>query len=121
MAAAHLKGIVPMQKGKNSSDKVPRKLHCPVCDVRIHREFKSPHGSHLVPEAGQLTQCDRCLSMLEYVLDERSLVLRAASQRRVTEFNRLAQATHEPNVAELINYVIQYRRMPTPIRHRGKR
>src|SRR3954452_22743157 len=108
MDAAHLKGIVSMQKGKNNSDKVGRKLRCPVCDVRIHRKFKSSHGGHVVPEAGQLTQCDRCLSMLEYVLDESSLVLISASQRRIALFNQLAKDIHDFNLADVVHYVMQY-------------
>jgi hypothetical protein len=89
-----------------------QKLRCPICQARIHRDFGSPQRGPLVPQAGQLTQCDRCLSMLEYVLHESSLALRLTSQRRINEFNQLAKDTHEFKLTELIDYVRKYRRMP---------
>jgi hypothetical protein len=101
-----------MQKREDYLNNREQNLRCPVCELRIHRQLGSPQEGPLVSQAGQLTQCDRCLSILEYLLKGRCLALRPASERRINAFNQLAKETHEFNLAKLVDYVMKYRRMP---------
>jgi hypothetical protein len=101
-----------MKRKEHNIGSREQKLPCPVCQARIHRDFGFPQRGPLAPQVGQLTQCDRCLSMLEYTSNGSSLALRVASQGRIKEFNRLAKDTHEFCLAELVDYVRKYRRMP---------
>jgi hypothetical protein len=101
-----------MKRNEHKIGSREQKFRCPVCEARIHRDVGSPQRGPLVSEAGQLTQCDRCLSMLEYVSHESSLALRLASQRRINELNQLTKDNHEFRLTELIDYVKKYRRMP---------
>lgn len=101
-----------MKRKEHNIGSREQKLRCPVCHARIHRDFGSPQRGPLVPQVGQLTQCDHCRSMLEYTSNGSSLALRVASQRRINKFNQLAKDTHEFRLAELVDYVRKYRRMP---------
>jgi hypothetical protein len=68
-----------------------------------------------LPQPGDLTQCEHCQAMLEYIGNDRtSLSLRRATRERVDSFNRLAQeGSRVPAIPELIEYVRKHRKMPT--------
>jgi len=107
-----------MSKNKNSRSQKQYKLRCPVCQGPICSHVgRLPFGGTVDPallsQPGELTQCDRCLTMLEYRGDSRSLTLHVAPRKRVEEFNKLTrEGRSEPTLAELIGYVIKYRQMP---------
>ena len=90
------------------------KICCPVCDRRLKQEYGWRGGSDvreiLRPEPGQLTQCDRCLAILEYT-DLRDL--RPASRDRVKAFEQLGkEKPRRAGLSEVIRYVVRYRQMP---------
>ena len=92
--------------------KANQHLECPVCENRINRgSIPGPKGT-IEAEIGQLTECEHCLSMLEYVSRANVLACRPASQQRTKSFNRLATDTGTLRLAAVLDYVIRYGRMP---------
>ena len=95
-----------------------RRLKCPVCLERTgfqadRQSFGGKNEHSLSSRPGDLTQCDHCLTMLEYRGDATSLTLHVAPRERVEAFNRLSREGYrEPTVPELIAYVRKYRQMP---------
>jgi hypothetical protein len=107
-----------MSKKKNFNGKKQQKLRCPVCQESIYSSvdrlpFGGPMDFSLLPQPGELTQCDHCLTMLEYRGELHSPTLHVAPRKRVLEFNRLTREGHsEPSVPELLGYVMRHRQMP---------
>jgi hypothetical protein len=107
-----------MRNRKHNSNRSEQKLVCPACGKQVERIFGSQPEpqSPLVPQIGQVTNCDHCLTMLEYIPVGTSLALRVAPQQRVDAFHKLATNTMRgPRLAELIDYVKRYRAMPTKL------
>jgi hypothetical protein len=110
-----------MSKRKKRNSDLGRRgsrLRCPICHQRLgfntHRQGLADRiNSSLSPLPGDLTQCDHCLTMLEYGGELISLTLHQASRKRVEEFNKLSRDGYrQPRISELINYVNKYRQMP---------
>ena len=91
--------------------KTPRKFKCAECGARMYREPLHGLKGSLIVERGQLTQCECCLTMLEYVAHGNSLGCRRAPQQRIKRFHQLARENSEPTLAELIDYARTYRGM----------
>lgn len=90
-----------------------RTLRCPVCHERTgFSEGQWNYGTSGEPslqsKPGQLTECDHCLTLLEYQGEPGPLTLRVAPRGRVDAFNRLSRVGYEPTVPELIAYVKKY-------------
>ena len=98
--------------------KKERNPRCPECHKPIgfiadRLTFGLERASPLLPEPGDLTECEHCLAMLEYTGDPTLLTLQLAARGRVESFNNLTrEGFREPSVPELIDYVRRYRRMP---------
>ena len=90
------------------------RLRCPICHGRTG--FSGGRGScgnrkgpSLQSKPGELTECDHCLTLLEYYQGEPgALTLRVAPRGRAEAFNRLSRLGYEPTVPELIAYVKKY-------------
>ena len=101
-----------------------RRLRCPVCKeptgFKADRECLGDGIElSLSSRPGDLTQCDHCLTMLEYRGNPTSLTLHLAPRQRVEAFNKLA-SEEDPSLRELVDYVMRFRQMPRrpPIGHR---
>ena len=113
-----------MRKNGRSTRKKERKLRCPVCrefiDEMPDMRDVGLHGFPMLPQPGDLTECERCLALLEYTGDFTSPTLQRASKERVDCFNKLSrQKPRELTVPEVIDYVRRNRQMPsaTPAGH----
>jgi hypothetical protein len=118
-----------MSKKKRNRRKEEQKLRCPVCHKSVEDNFDVrvlglPGGRQLPPQAGDLTECHHCLTMLEYGADATSVTLRPAPQQRIDCFNKLTrEGPRELSLPELVDYVTRYRRMPLrpPVGHRFRK
>ena len=94
------------------------KLPCPVCrELLWYIADPKVFGLEIAlvrPWPGDLTECDRCHTLLEYRGDDRNrLMLQIATKERVHLWNKLAQeGAREPSLPELIEYVKKYLQMP---------
>jgi len=99
-------------------ESTPRKVKCPVCNaITGYDQGKQPVQAAsrypLASNPGELTQCSRCLTLLEYRGQSGSLTLHVAPRRRVELFNALvSERPRKLNTPELIEYVRKYRQMP---------
>lgn len=92
-----------MQKKKSGA--VQPKLKCPNCGKRVDREITprefSQYQQSIMPQPGQLTECDSCKTMLEYACDPAFLVLKVAPKWRVDLFNEV-DTPDDPSLSELV-------------------
>ena len=105
-----------MRRKERNTDQGTHQLVCPACGKRIKRAFGSHREpeSPLVPQIGQLTECDHCLAILEYIPRAALLALRLAPRKRMDAFSELVKDTlREPRLVEIIDYVMTYRAMPS--------
>jgi len=105
-----------MYRIQKSAREKETQLRCPVCSMltRCSADDKqSAFGITYHSEPGQLTECDQCMTMLEYGGRIGALTLRPASASRVLSFNKLSEEDHwNPSVQELVEYARKYRQMP---------
>jgi hypothetical protein len=100
------RGSKTLQKKKFRLVQRQPKLKCPNCCKRIDgeitpREFRQ-YGQSIVPEAGQLTRCDGCETILEYAYDPAFLVLKLAPKWRVDLCNEVDSIPDNPSLSELV-------------------
>jgi hypothetical protein len=112
-----------MRKKNHSFERKERRLRCPVCNAltgaaRDGKAFGIP--PEFLPNPGDLTECAHCQTWLEYSGDPNSLALRVARRERVESLRHLMRERPEPEIAELLEYVMKFRRMPhrQPFGHR---
>jgi hypothetical protein len=108
-----------MYKNRNVLSR-ERRLRCPACRSCIDH-VPNTRGLALgredvrLPEPGDLTECHKCRTMLEYGGDPGCLSLRPAPQERIDAFRRVS---HErdctPKLSKLVEYVMKYGQMPEP-------
>ncbi len=105
-----------MTKKQSALPEKKSELSCPQC----RRGFKHlpdfpdfvllSEQHRLLPQAGDLTQCDYCGAMLEYWPKGTSLTLQPARPERVTLFNDLARTGPlEDRTPALLKYLNMYR------------
>jgi hypothetical protein len=85
-------------------------LKCPKCRARLNRETASRetelYGDVIIPQAGDLTSCDGCGTILEYTHDPRSLTLRIAPQWRVDLLDEAdGGISNGPSLSEIVEGV----------------
>lgn len=103
-----------------------RNLRCPVCRKPINdpadfRRLGLKKEYRLLPQPGDLTECDHCRAILEYGGDPASLTLQLAPKKRLELLNAISrQGPHDLSFPKLIAYVMRYRQMPVrpPIGYR---
>jgi hypothetical protein len=68
-----------------------------------------------LPEPGDLTECHKCRTMLEYAGDPGCLSLSPAPQQRIDAFRRVSRERGcKPKLSNLVEYVMKYGQMPQP-------
>jgi hypothetical protein len=112
-----------MRKKNRSTERKDRKLRCPVCHAltgatRDGQAFGIP--PQFLPKPGDLTECARCQAVLEYGGEQNSLTLRVARRERAESLRQLMREWPEPEIPELLAYVMKFRQMPgrLPFGHR---
>jgi hypothetical protein len=104
-----------MRKKHDSISRKERTLRCPVCHAltgatQDGRAFGVP--PEFRPNPGDITECACCQTMLEHCGDPNSLTLRVARRERVELFRQLMRERPEPELPELVEYVMKFRQMP---------
>src|SRR5260370_14408888 len=108
-----------MYKNRNMLNR-ERRLRCPACHSFIDHE-PNLRGLGLRPEdilspqPGDVTECDKCRTMLEYGGNPGCLTLSFASQQRIDAFRRLSrEGGRQLKLSKLVEYVMKYRQMLGP-------
>jgi hypothetical protein len=106
-----------MSKREWKTSRKQREPRCPVCSKSINdtmdiRAFHLPEVPPC-PRADDWTICLNCRTRLEYRDGSTGLILRRMPQDRVNHLNRvMAETPREPSLAEIVQHVRAYRRMP---------
>src|SRR4051812_15334467 len=98
--AAKSTGGTKMQK--NRAPHTTMNFKCPSCRAKIPVD-RHDYGS----EAGQMSQCDRCDSFIEFVMDGPNLIVCHARAGRVKMFHMLIKQDTR-NIRAVIGYVRRY-------------
>lgn len=105
-------------KRKGILDEKQVRLRCPLCRAKvgpaIDIQSSAARGELCrTQDAGDLTECHRCMAMLEYSGSPGSLSLHTTPWERARQFHELAQTgCAEPSLPALLACVKKFRRMP---------
>jgi hypothetical protein len=106
-----------MYKNRNMLNR-ERTLRCPACHSFIDhvpntRGLGLRPEDILLPQPGDVTECDKCRTMLEYGGNPGCLTLSFARRQRIDAFHRLSRESgRKPKLSKLVEYVMKYRQMP---------
>ena len=107
-----------MKKNRHFTNK-QEKLRCPVCrecitHISNPRNRHEPMHSPLRSRPGDLTECDRCSSVLEYGGSFDALTISLAPRHRTECFKKAMAKDYywRPTIPQLIEYVRANHRMP---------
>jgi hypothetical protein len=95
-------------------------LRCPRCGQKVDHTVAIQSSARegelcFMPEPGQVTECEHCLTMLEYGGICDALTLRVAPRERVEQFHKLTrEGFSETGIPELLEYVRRFLQPPKP-------
>jgi len=85
------------------------KLQCPKCGKRIKTDLSTRelrlYRNLTLPRAGDLTECDECGAILEYLCDPTVIRVQIAPQWRVELLNEAEESLSEPSLSEMVKSI----------------